>query len=62
MRYHLSGIPDANDKAIELLEGMLHDYYHRIAMMTESIPAIEKKRLSETLLRLNDKVEHLKGS
>jgi DNA-binding MarR family transcriptional regulator len=48
-----------NERAVELLESMLHDYYRRIAQMTGTIPATDKKHLSQTLLHLNQGVDHI---
>ena len=48
-----------NDKGIELLEGMLHDYYHRISLLMGDLSEDEKRNLTEMLLKVAGGIRHV---
>ncbi len=50
-----------NDKGAELLEGMLHDYYRRVALLMSDVSEDDKRRLSETLIKVSRNIEHVCG-
>jgi DNA-binding MarR family transcriptional regulator len=49
------------DKGIELLEGMLHDYYRRMALLMGELSEDEKRELSAMLLKVAHGVGHIHG-
>ena len=51
-----------NDKGIELLEGMLHDYYQRISLLMRDLSEAEQRQLTEMLLKVGGGVRHVHGA
>jgi DNA-binding MarR family transcriptional regulator len=51
-----------NDKGIDLLEGMLHDYYRRISMLMGDLSEAEQRQLTEMLLKVAAGVKHVHGA
>ena len=50
------------EKARELLDGMLHDYYRRIALLMGALNDSDKRHLSEVLHRVAQGVHHINNS
>jgi DNA-binding MarR family transcriptional regulator len=48
-------------KAGDLLEGMLHDYYRRVAALMSGLTLEEKQALSEMLIKVDQRVYHVHG-
>lgn len=48
-------------KASELLDGMLHDYYRRIAALMGGLTLPEKRAMSEMLVKVDERVSHVHG-
>jgi DNA-binding MarR family transcriptional regulator len=49
------------DSGVELLEGMLHDYYRRIARLMEGLSEAEKRQLSERLQVVAQGIRQVNG-
>jgi DNA-binding MarR family transcriptional regulator len=48
-----------NDKGIELLEGMLHDYYRRISLLMGDLAEDDKRHLTAMLLKVAGGISHV---
>lgn len=47
------------DQGINLLEGILHDYYRKIALLMEGLTGDEKRQLSDMLLKISHGIPHI---
>jgi DNA-binding MarR family transcriptional regulator len=46
---------------IESLEGMIHDYYKRVAMLMSKLGEDDKRKLSGMLLKVGEKISDVYG-
>ncbi|HSV13603.1 MAG TPA: MarR family transcriptional regulator [Tepidisphaeraceae bacterium] len=51
-----------NDKGIDLLEGMLHDYYRRISLLMGELSEDEKRSLTAMLTKVAGSIRHVSPS